>query len=65
MYASLPRNVYLENDTDTDESLVRDARAEMRPAQVVEGKLRSMLKHLFLPVSHIRTSAAVPSRTHC
>ncbi|GEM_PF-4338536 len=65
MYASLPRNAFLENDSDTDESLVKDARAEMRPAQVVEGKLRSMLKHLVLPVSHIRTSSAAPLRTHC
>ena len=49
----------------SDETLMLDVRAGQRPAQVVEGKLRSLLKRELLLASHLRTSALSPSRTHC
>jgi len=40
-----------------EEVLVRDARAGLTPAQMVERKLISLLKGAPLPVSHLQTAA--------
>jgi hypothetical protein len=45
-----------------DEALVVDARASLRPAQIVERKLMSLLKSVYLPVSHVRTTALCNAR---
>jgi hypothetical protein len=45
-----------------DEALVVDARASLRPAQIVERKLMSLLKSVYLPVSHVRTTALANAR---
>jgi hypothetical protein len=47
-----------------DEALVVDARASLRPAQLVERKLMSLLKSVYLPVSHVRTTALGNARGH-
>jgi len=39
-----------------DEALIADARADLRPAEMVEQKLRSLLKGGPLPLSHVRTA---------
>ncbi len=44
------------NDVATEESLVRDARAGLTPAQMVERKVASLLKSQPLPVSHLMTT---------
>jgi hypothetical protein len=49
-------------DVPLDEVLVADSRAALRPAQLVERKLISMLKSIYLPVSHIRTTAVCTGR---
>jgi len=41
---------------DADESLVVDARASLRPSEMVERKLLGLLKGGSLPVSHLRTA---------
>jgi len=41
---------------EDDEALVADARAELRPSEMVERKLRSLLKGGPLPLSHVRTA---------
>jgi len=41
---------------DGDEALVADRRAALRPSEVVEQKLRSLLKSGPLPLSHVRTA---------
>jgi hypothetical protein len=51
--------------SSTEEALVPDARARLRPAQQVENKLRSLLKNAALPVSHVRLATLVNSRCHC
>jgi hypothetical protein len=48
-----------------EESLVVDSRACMRPAQLVEQKLGSLLKNVLLPVSHVRLTGVCPGRSHC
>jgi len=45
-----------------DEALVADSRAALRPSELVEQKLRSLLKSGPLPLSHVRT--AVLPRGH-
>jgi hypothetical protein len=45
-----------------DEVLIVDARASLRPAQLVERKLMSLLKSVYLPVSHVRTTALANRR---
>jgi hypothetical protein len=45
-----------------DEALIVDARASLRPAQIVERKLMSLLKSVYLPVSHVRTTALCNAR---
>jgi len=45
-----------------DEVLVVDERSELRPAQVVEGKLTRMLKDASLPVSHLQMRAMLGNR---
>src|SRR5437868_4959836 len=45
-----------------DEVLIVDARASLRPAQLVERKLMSLLKSVYLPVSHVRTTALANQR---
>ena len=47
-----------------DEILIVDARAGLRPAQVVEHKLISLLKSVYLPVSHVRTTSLCTGRPH-
>lgn len=50
----------------SEEALVLDARARLRPAQLVEIKLMSLLKKVLLPVSQIRmTSLLCHGRSHC
>jgi hypothetical protein len=46
----------------SEEALVLDARAQMRPCQLVEHKLISLLKTALLPVSHVRASSVRPER---
>jgi hypothetical protein len=45
-----------------DEVLIADARASLRPAQLVERKLMSQLKSVYLPMSHVRTTAVCTGR---
>ncbi len=40
-----------------EESLVRDLRAELSPAQCVERRLAALLKDTAVPVSHVRMAA--------
>ncbi len=47
-----------------DEVLVVDARASLRPAQLVERKLMSLLDSVYLPVSHVRTTTLGNGRGH-
>jgi hypothetical protein len=46
----------------SDEMLVVDRRAELRPAQMVELKLRELLRGKALPVSHIQMVDALRAR---
>jgi hypothetical protein len=50
---------------EAEEALVADARSRMRPAQLVEAKLMSLLGTVFLPVSQLRASALCHGRSHC
>jgi hypothetical protein len=45
-----------------DEALIVDARCQVRPAQQVEDKLLSLLKSVFVPVSHVRLSGLCKER---
>jgi hypothetical protein len=45
-----------------DESLIVDKRASLSPAQMVEQKLRSLLRGKGLPVSHIQAANALRHR---
>lgn len=38
----------------SDERLIRDVRAALRPAQMVENKISGMLRGAFVMVSHLR-----------
>jgi hypothetical protein len=42
---------------DSDETLIADPRGHLRPAQQVERKLLSLLKHTMLPISLLRVPA--------
>jgi hypothetical protein len=46
----------------SDEVLIADARASLRPAEWVERKLISLLKSVYLPVSHVRTTPLCKGR---
>ena len=46
----------------SEESLVRDDRASVRPAQMVEAKLSQMLKGTFLGVSKLRLQNLIGRR---
>jgi hypothetical protein len=48
-----------------DEALVLDARAQVRPAQLVEQKLIALLKSRLVPVSQVRTTSLTNARSHC
>jgi hypothetical protein len=48
----------------SDETLIVDTRACLRPAQLVERKLICLLKSVYLPVSHVRTAALCKGRNH-
>jgi hypothetical protein len=50
---------------EIEESLIVDGRAHLTPSQLVENKLMSLLKRVFLPVSHARTKGLRSARTHC
>jgi hypothetical protein len=45
-----------------DEVLVADSRAFLRPAQLVERKLMSLLKNVYMPLSHARVTTLVMGR---
>jgi hypothetical protein len=44
------------------ETLVVDSRASLRPAQLVERKLVSLLKNVYVPVSQVRTTTLYKGR---
>jgi hypothetical protein len=54
----------LSEGSTSDEVLIVDARAALRPAQLVERKLICLLKNVYLPVSHVRTTALGNGRGH-
>ncbi len=56
--------VVSENDRtgEPEETLVLDRRAELRPSQMVELKLRDLLRGKALPVSHIQMVNSLRSR---
>jgi hypothetical protein len=54
----------LSGYSQSDEVLIVDARACLRPAQLVERKLLSLLKSVYLPVSHVRTTSLGNGRGH-
>jgi hypothetical protein len=45
-----------------DETLVVDSRTSLRPAQLVERKLMSLLKNVYMPVSQVRTTTLYKGR---
>jgi hypothetical protein len=45
-----------------DEALIVDARGQLRPAQQVEDKLLSLLRSVFVPVSHFRLGSLCRER---
>ena len=47
---------------EATESLVQDARAGLRPAQMVERKLLSLLRSGPVPMSHLRLTASYRGR---
>lgn len=49
---------------ECEETLVRDARADLRPAELVENKLRGVLKYTLVPLSQIRMSVCCGARNH-
>jgi hypothetical protein len=49
----------------SDEQVVADHRATLRPAQIVEGKLMELLQGAMLHVSQVRTANLNGSRSHC
>jgi hypothetical protein len=52
----------LSGPLDWDEMLVVDPRSSLRPAQQVERKLMALLKSVYLPVSHVRTTTLYKGR---
>jgi hypothetical protein len=48
--------------SQSEEVLIMDARASLRPAECVERKLSSLLKSVYLPVSHVRTTPLCKGR---
>ncbi len=49
----------------SEESMVVDQRSSLRPAELVEQKLRNLLQNKTLPVSFFRTTAPGSTRHHC
>jgi hypothetical protein len=49
---------------DAEETLIVDVRGELRPSQVVEQKLLTLLRGKALPVSHMRTVEKLHPRAH-
>ena len=49
---------------ESDEMLIVDERASLRPAECVERKLISLLGSVYLPVSHVRTTPLCKGRDH-
>jgi hypothetical protein len=45
-----------------DEALIVDSRTFLRPAQLVERKLMTLLKNVYMPLSHARVTALVKGR---
>jgi hypothetical protein len=52
----------LSGPLELDEVLVVDPRSTLRPAQQVERKLVALLKSVYLPVSHVRTTTLYKGR---
>jgi hypothetical protein len=50
---------------ESEESMIVDARAFLRPAQMVENKLVLLLKNGGLPISQVLMRAGYSGRTHC
>lgn len=50
---------------EPEETLMIDRRAEMAPAQMVDQKVMTLLKHHALPVSCLQTMPAPAPRRHC
>jgi hypothetical protein len=50
--------------SESDEMLIVDERASLRPAECVERKLISLLGSVYLPVSHVRTMPLCKGRDH-
>lgn len=66
----VPRTAYsavapIHQQGEAEETLVLDARANVRPAQAVENKLVRMLQSVVLPVSHMRLTVMATMRRHC
>jgi hypothetical protein len=50
---------------EAEEDLIADQRANLGPAELVEDKLRSLLRSALLPVSHVRMAALGGRRRPC
>jgi hypothetical protein len=61
---SQPRSLIGEI-TQTEELLVVDARASLRPAQIVEDRLVHLLNQPVVLVSQVRSSSPSVRRSHC
>ncbi len=48
----------------SDEVLILDERASLRPAELVERKLSCLLKSVYLPMSHVRATPFCKGRGH-
>jgi hypothetical protein len=51
-----------EPDRETQETLIRDSRAALSPAQMVERKLVGLLRNQVLPISHLQMAQAIRRR---
>ena len=56
------RNLLLCTALALDETLVLDLRASLRPAQIVERKLMTLLKNVYVPVSQVRATVLYRGR---
>jgi len=54
--------VFPRPETEPEEALIVDARSHVRPAQLVERKLVSVLGRGMLHASHVRTTALLAGR---
>lgn len=61
----VPRTSDYENHEVPEETLIIDVRGGLRPAQLVEDKLISLLKTVAVPVSHARMTTLCKGRNHC